>query len=292
MSARPHLRIGVLSRRVGVSTELLRAWERRYGLLRPKRSQGGFRLYDEQDEQRIRLMQEHLEHGVSAAEAASLALSGERPGEVAAAPATPASSPSGALEALSAALDDFDERRAQAVIDDLLAHFTLETILRDVVMPYLRELGSRWERGEVSVAQEHYASGLLRGRLLGLARGWGRGVGPHVLLAGAPGELHDLGLIAFGLAARAGGWRVTFLGQDTPIADIAEAARTVEPELVVIGATMRERLPSVRDELKALGKVAPLAVAGAGADSAIADEVGGRLLEGDPVSAADGLLAR
>ena len=69
-----HLRIGALSRRVGVSPELLRAWEQRYGLLRPLRSRGGFRLYSPADEERVRSMQRHLDAGVSAAEAARLAL--------------------------------------------------------------------------------------------------------------------------------------------------------------------------------------------------------------------------
>jgi DNA-binding transcriptional MerR regulator len=68
-----HLRIGELSRRAGVSPELLRAWERRYGLLRPARSAGGYRLYSADDEARIRRMQAHLSEGLSAAEAARLA---------------------------------------------------------------------------------------------------------------------------------------------------------------------------------------------------------------------------
>jgi methanogenic corrinoid protein MtbC1 len=273
---------------VGVSTDLLRAWERRYGLLRPERSNGGFRLYGLDDEARVRLMQEHLSAGVSAAQAARLTLAGERPTSEPAA-SSPSRAPTDALERLAGALDAFDERETQAVIDELLATYTLDTVLRDVVLPYLRELGERWARGEISVAQEHYASGLLRGRLLGLARDWGRGVGPGVVLAGAPGELHDLGLVAFGLALRARGWRVTFLGQDTPVADVAAVARTLEPELVVIAATAYEHLSSVTRELQALSEVAPLAVAGAGADAQLAESVGARLLEGDPVSAAAAL---
>jgi MerR family transcriptional regulator, light-induced transcriptional regulator len=289
MTPRPHLRIGELSRRSGVSAELLRAWERRYALLRPERSNGGFRLYGREDEERVRLMQVHLEHGVSAAEAARLALSGERPAEEA--PAPPSASPAQALDRLRAALDEFDEPEAHTVIDGLLARFTLDTILREVFLPYLRELGERWASGEVSVAQEHYASGLLRGRLLGLARGWDQGVGPRVLVAGAPGELHDLGLIAFGLAVRARGWRVTFLGQDTPVGDLAETARALDPDLVVVAAMTRRRFSSNAEALRALAEIAPLALAGAGADAAIAERVGGRLLEGDPVSAADTLVS-
>jgi MerR family transcriptional regulator, light-induced transcriptional regulator len=285
-----HLRIGELSRRSGVSAELLRAWERRYGLLHPERSSGGFRLYGPDDQERIALMQAHLAHGVAAAEAARLALAGQSaPG--AGTTGDSAASPTDALARLTAALDGFDELAAHAVFDELLAQFTLDTVLREVVLPYLRELGGRWAAGEVSVAQEHYASAVLRGRLLGLARGWGRGVGPRVLLAGAPGEQHDLGLIAFGLALRARGWSVTFLGPDTPINDVASVARTLDPALVVITATTPSRLASNASDLRELGEVVPLALAGAGADQALAEETGTLLLEGDPVSAAEALNA-
>jgi DNA-binding transcriptional MerR regulator len=290
MALAPQLRIGELSRRIGVSPELLRAWERRYGLLRPERSGGGFRLYGPADEQRIRLMQEHLERGLSAAEAARLSLAGERPALVEAEPDS-VRSPTRARARLTAALDDFDELEAQAVLDDLLASFTLDTVLGEVVLPYLHELGDRWAVGEITVAQEHYASSLLRGRLLGLARGWGNGLGPRVVLAGAPGEQHDLGLIAFGLALRGRGWRVTFLGQDTPLQEVAGVARALDPALVVVTATVPSRLAAVADDLRAVAEVAPLAIAGAGADAVIAGHVGGRLLEGDPVSAAEALGA-
>jgi DNA-binding transcriptional MerR regulator len=292
MAVAPHLRIGELSRRVGVSAELLRAWERRYGLLHPDRSSGGFRLYGADDERRVRLMREHLELGVAAAEAARLAIAGARPASAGAEPeADPVASPTQARARLAAALDRFDDPEAHAVIDDLLASFTLDTVLAEVVLPYLRELGDRWAGGEVSVAQEHYASALLRGRLLALARGWGRGVGPRAVLAGAPGEQHDLGLIAFGLALRARGWRVAFLGQDTPLEDVADVARTLEPALVVVTATARERLAANTRQLSALAEIAPLALAGAGADAVVAEQAGGRLLEGDPVAAADALVS-
>ncbi len=107
---------------------------------------------------------------------------------------------------------------------------TLETLLREVVLPYLRELGARWERGEASIAQEHFATAVLRGRLLGMARGWGLGIGPMAVLACLPGEHHDLGLIAFGLALRARGWRIVYLGPDTPIETVDEVSRHLQAE--------------------------------------------------------------
>ena len=105
--------------------------------------------------------------------------------------APPVSSPAPVVDAeeLEAALDRFDEAGAQQALDRLLATLTLDVVLRDVLMPYLHELGERWERGEASVAQEHFASNLVRGRLMALARSWDRGPGHGGLLACAEGEL-------------------------------------------------------------------------------------------------------
>ena len=117
-------------------------------------------------------------------------------------------------------------------------------------MPYLRDLGDRWERGEITVAQEHFASNVVRGRLLGIARGWGRGVGPRALLACAPGEQHELGLIAFGLALRAHGWRIEYLGADTPLDTIATSPNTLDVDLVVVSAVTPERIGELVTELR------------------------------------------
>jgi DNA-binding transcriptional MerR regulator len=276
-----HLRIGELSRRVGVSPELLRAWELRYGLLQPTRSSGGFRLYSEADEERIRRMRAYQDQGLSAAEAARLALAGASDERPATNVAMPDSS------ALADAFERFDEPAAQAAFDRALAALSLDALLRDLLIPYLHDLGERWEAGTASVAHEHFASSVVRGRLLGLARGWGQGAGPLAVLACAPGELHDLALIAFGLALRARGWRIAYLGPDTPLDTLLDTAQALEPRLVVVSATTPRHLSRVRDELGRLAKTAPLAVAGAGATAALAESVGAALLAGDPVREAE-----
>lgn len=276
------LRIGELSRRSGVSPELLRAWERRYKLLRPTRSVGGLRLYSPDDLERVRAMQRHLAQGLAAAEAAALATSTQtETGDVAMAP-------DDVRRQLEDALDAFDEGRAQAILDSLLATATLDTALSAVVVPYLHELGERWERGEASVAQEHFASSVLRGRLLGLARGWGRGIGPRLVLACAPGEQHDLGLMGFGLALRARGWRIVYLGADTPLASVADAADASDASFVVISAVNAERLHPYAAELRELAQSHRLCLGGAGAaDTDIGAEVA--KLSGDPVEEAERL---
>jgi DNA-binding transcriptional MerR regulator len=146
----PALRIGELSRRLGVSGHVLRAWESRYGLLQPARSAGGFRLYSEADELRVRRMQAHLARGLSAAEAARAVLGEDDPARAEASGAEPHRAPATASElpgALRQALDAFDEPAAQAILDRLMSDLSLPALLRDYVVPYLAELGERWQRG-------------------------------------------------------------------------------------------------------------------------------------------------
>ena len=279
-------RIGELSRRSGVSPELLRAWERRYGLLDPTRSKGGLRLYSPDDLERVQTMQRYLNAGMAAAEAATLvSRAGLRQLE---APGIDATS---ARRELAAALDAFDESRAQAILDELLAAATLDTVLSDVVLPFLDELGRRWESGEASVAQEHFASSVLRGRMLGLARGWGRGLGPIALVACLPGEQHDLGVIAFGLALRARGWRIAYFGADTPLETIEQAASQLDPSLIVLGGVDADRVRPLIGQLRALGQRWRL---GLGGKAALAREVVGLdvlALPGNPVEEAERVSA-
>ena len=289
------LRIGELSRRLGVSDHVLRAWERRYGLLKPVRSVGGFRLYSEDDESRVRRMQAHLARGLSAAEAARAALGAD---EVGAGSTDGGSEPvavgrheglADAASALALALDELDEPAAQAVLDRLLSDFTVETVLRDVLMPYLQELGERWQRGSVTVAQEHFASNLLRGRLASLARGWGHGHGPRAVLACPPGELHDLGLLVFGIALNRNGWRIGYLGADTPLDDLINTAVDTSADLVVLAAATPERFTGLTADLSRLASIVPLALAGAGAGQTTAQPIGARRLTADPVTEAQRL---
>jgi MerR family transcriptional regulator, light-induced transcriptional regulator len=293
------LRIGELSRRLGVTDHVLRAWERRYAVLRPVRTAAGYRLYSEADERRVRRMQEHLASGMSAAEAAHAAL-GEEEASAAEAGAAEASaaelgSSSGPdlpelARALAHSLNGLDEPGAQAALDRLLADFTIEAVLREVIMPYLREVGRRWQDGETTVLREHFASNILRGRLGSLARGWGNGHGPSAMLACPPGEQHDIPLLVFGIVLHRSGWRVDYIGADTPIADMVRTAKETHPALAVLAATTPERFAGLTADLTALAAIVPLALAGAGASAALASEVGGRVMEGDPITAALSLV--
>lgn len=278
------LRIGELSRRVGESPELLRAWELRYGLVAPERSPGGLRLYSEKDERRVRVMRHHIDMGLSASEAARLAKLADDPqGE--AAPASLAD-----IEAaLEGSFDALDEPAAQAALDRVMIAFGLQPMLSEVILPFMRRLGVRWASAQASVAQEHFATNVIAGRLRGLARGWGQGVGPRAILACPPGELHDLGLLCFGLALREHGWRIAYLGADTPIGDIAGTLDELSPAIVVLAAVTPQRFLDSADELAALAAQARVGIGGAGASAALASRLGAESLAGELLEVAAAL---
>ena len=130
--------------------------------------------------------------------------------------------------------------------------------------------GNGWEAGEVSVAQEHFASNLLRGRLLGLAQGWGQGQGPLAILACVPGEHHELGLLVFGVALRRRGWRITYLGTDSPIGAVADIARSLAPAVVVLLSINPDNFLDHARQIKQLAKQVPVVIAGTGATPEVA----------------------
>jgi MerR family transcriptional regulator, light-induced transcriptional regulator len=277
------LRIGEFARRAGVSPELLRAWERRYGLLQPIRSKGGFRLYTAEDAERVDQMLRGLDEGLSAAEAARRALAQARPA---------VGLLDDARRRLLAAVRGYDETALHSVLDEALAAFALETVLGDLILPALRKIGEDWERGELEVAQEHFATNLVRERLLGLARLWGRGSGVLAILACAPGERHDIGLIAFGLLLRSHGWRILFLGADTPLETLERTAASNPAQLVVVASVDSTRLETEAKRLRRLARTAPLVLSGAGASDEICTRLGIEQLDGDLVSAAADVAGR
>ncbi len=284
------IRIGEISRRTGVRPDSIRAWERRYGLLDPLRSSGGYRLYSATDEAVLQRMRELTGQGLAAAEAAEIARTTGGKG-------TPSSPGHGALDPsvqasrLRRALEAFDEPGADAILDESLAGLSLDRFVEGVVLVAMAEIGTRWESGAVTVAQEHFASALVRGRLLGLARGWGAGSGPLAVLACIPGELHDLGLISFGLCLRERGWRILYLGADTPPETLEETIASTRPDWVMLAASRGYRLGEATASLRPLAEMARVGIGGGGIDWAGALN-GITLLPGGAAEEAESLSVR
>ena len=281
----PFITIDELSRRVGVSEFLLRAWELRYGLINPARMEGDIGLYAIDDEVRILSMLAYIAQGLSPELAAQASITNfvVENSEVSKANSEKMNFDKAYL-LLRDSLDNFEEAAAQMILDGFFADFSLENVFRDVLLPYLHEMGIRWEQESLSVGQEHFASNIFRGRLSELARGWADGDGPTAILACPPGEIHEFALMMAGIMLHRSGWRIRYLGSNTPIGVVIDLVEKIRPELVLLSSTATKRFSSIISELRQISALAPLAIAGRGASQELADDCGATLIVGDSVS--------
>ena len=268
-------RIKQFAAKVGVREATLRAWEGRYDLLCPERTESGFRLYSRTDELRVRSMQAHMARGLAPAQAAALAAA--EPAVAIVAPAAPAA----LIDALVTAMKAFEATRFDQLLDGALARGTVPAI-SDVVLPVLVEIGRLWELAEITVGHEHFASHLIERRLLTLAGGWEAQHGPLALLACPSGERHTLGLICFGLLLADRGWRIAYLGADTPIEQVAAVSASLGPRAVILCALDPRHFASIEGAISALGADHHTILAGTAATADLARRLGVHLAEGNP----------
>jgi DNA-binding transcriptional MerR regulator len=281
------MRIGELSRRTGVTPELLRAWEQRYQLLRPSRSSGGFRLYSSADEARVRRTTALIAEGLSAGEAARLAATEDGVEQQDERPLV-----ADLADRLRRALDAFDAAAAHGALDRLFAAVSVEFAVTEVLIPYLHELGTRWADGNATVAQEHFASNLIRARLLGLAQDLGGGGGSSTTVAAClPGEAHDLGLVMLGLLMARRGWKLTFLGADTPFDSLESTVRSLQPSVVLVATYDAAVFHAHADAIGRLAATTRVAVTAPVEDEAITSK-GAEVLGRDIPAAAAALSGR
>lgn len=252
--------IGQAAIRAGVSIPLLRAWERRYGIVRPERTASGYRLYDETSIERLRAMRELVDAGWSPAQAARH-IEVEGVPSATAAPresdsTAPSPTPAGGLSAAFVdAAAEMDEPRVESTLDEIFASGSFERAVDDRLMPALRALGGAWSTGDVSVAAEHAASHAVLRRLSAAFQATGTGaMGRPVLVGLPPGCRHELGALAFATAVRRRGIGAVYLGPDVPLQSWVDAVRWTKARAIVIGA------PTSND-LEAAEEIANIALA-------------------------------
>jgi methanogenic corrinoid protein MtbC1 len=212
------LNIAAVARRTGIGADTLRKWERRYGVLRPSRTSGGQRRYDERDVARVEWLRDRLAEGFRIGEAAALLETDQANAE---------SSAAGLRDAIVAAVADTDTRRLVALVEQSFTLYDVETAIEEIVAPALRLVGDRWEAGADCIAEERLLSEVVLARLRTLLGDRRAAVRGTVVLACAPGERHELGLLALAVLLQADGWLAVYLGTDTPLdAAVATAVRT------------------------------------------------------------------
>lgn len=247
MTEEPLYNIGVVTRVTGIPIPTLHAWGRRYGFPEAARTAGGHRLYSEKDIARLRWVKAQMDTGLSVSRAIAAARALEAEGRLflsAAPEAAPRSGQATAAPALRdrlvEALLHHDLTRADQLMGEMLAFHTIEDLTLEVIGPALNEIGSAWEEGRITVATEHLASNYLRHRLLmWMVTGPAPRLSNPVVLACAPDEWHEGGLLMLGILLRRKGWPVAYLGQNVPFHDLAEFITDIQPPAIVLLA-MRE----------------------------------------------------
>jgi len=222
----------------GVKPVTLRAWERRYDLLHPERSEGRYRMYSQQDVDIIRRVTALIDKGIAISQAAVMVQQDVE--DIAVAQESPwAKHINGLLDAVAR----LDELALEAAYHKALADYPFDAILRQVILPLLRKLGERWASGEGAVAEEHFFSVYLRNQLgaqFHHLRTQSNGI--RLLAACLPGEHHESGLLIFALAAQLLGYRVTVLGANMPVEELVTVARQTQAKGIVLSASISDNL--------------------------------------------------
>lgn len=218
----------------GVPADTFRAWERRYGLPRPQRGEGGQRLYSERDIATIRWLRDRTNEGLTISQAVALLESEAEAPVVTDQPRSFEVLQNDLLQALLR----FDAVSADSLLSEAFALYALDAVCTNIMQPALVTVGEMWHSGTASVAQEHFASQFIRRKLLALLNIYDVPDGRATVVAAcAPGEQHDLGLLLLALFLVRRNYKVVFLGADVPADAMQQAVSQVHPDIVCISAT-------------------------------------------------------
>ncbi len=263
----------------GVPAPTLRAWERRYGILSPRRGENAYRLYSERDMATVTWLRERVTSGMTISQAIALLHTVEpvrrRNRRGRGHPNTSALPQFSEFEARAAtqpaperfdltelratllrALTEVDEYAANRTIGQAFAVHRVEDVCLSLLTPTLYAVGDMWARGEVSTAVEHFASAIIRARLESLFRNAaGDDSGPLVLIGCAPGELHELGALMLALFLRRSGLHVAYLGQNVEADGLITMVAATRPAAVLLSATLQVHVDMLRDVGRRLSKL-------------------------------------
>ncbi len=263
IEARPHeaaatgqeggLNIAAVSRRTGVATDTLRKWERRYDVLHPRRTPGGQRRYDDLEVSRVEWLRDRLSEGIRIGAAA--ALLEQASGHF-------AETAEELRDALIAAAHEGEPTRLLGLVEQAFTLHPFAVAVDEIVAPALRVVGDAWESGSAAIAEEHLLSETVRSRLERMLSDRRAGVRGKAVLACAPGERHELGLLSVAVMLQADGWLVAYLGADAPAESTLSLARRIDADVVCVSVTLPESLERLAAELETAPDEGPIVVAG------------------------------
>jgi MerR family transcriptional regulator, light-induced transcriptional regulator len=246
------LKMSQVEKLTGVGAHTLRAWERRYGVPRPQRSNGRQRLYSAAEVAIVRRMQELAAEGMALAHAAEIATR-----DVGTRWEGLAHGGQPILERFLEALLNFDERSADAAVAEALGAADIQRLFESLMVPALVRIGDGWHEGRVGIGQEHFATSYMRGRIEALGRQTTPSPhSPAVLLACIGGQRHELGLLMVAVLLRFRGLRTVFLGQDVPEDAVLRTVEDVQPAVVALSVDSGQ-VPQLESLSRGLRQMAP-----------------------------------
>ncbi len=241
--------IGTVSQVTGVNSVTLRAWERRYGLIKPTRTDSGHRLYSDEDVQHIQQILNLLEQGIAISRVKEAL-------NIAKQPPTPSNAHQHweqYQEQMLQGVNSFDEGVLDAVYNEAMSLYPVDVVTKQLLLPLLEKLGQRWAQVSTGVAEEHFFSVFMRNKLG--ARFHHRNQqnqGPRLIAACLPGEYHEFGLLLFSLAAHSRGYRIVLLGADMPLNQLSEVVHRSNSQGIVLSGSIKTDYPALQADLKKL----------------------------------------
>lgn len=230
-----HYPIRTISELTGVPTTTLRAWERRYGLLKPSRTAKGHRLYSGEDIDLIKDIVKLLKSNHTISEAIRIIRNPELN--------TLDSSEADDHWALYRqrmlkSIENFSEQNLDTTYNEVLSIYPIDMVTEQVIIPVLRELGDRWQARETGIAEEHFFSAFLRNKLgARLHHESHRSRGSKILVSCLPGEHHELGILLFCIAAISHGYQILYLGTDMPPSQLSRVVERTNVSAVLLSGT-------------------------------------------------------
>lgn len=262
-----------------ISPSTLRAWERRYNVCTPQRSQSGYRLYSDRDVALIKWLKSQVDAGMSISQAVSwydrIVEETDDSDRIVLPKAEQTNSNLGtnrdrivdiratqsvrSLQALQGELLDalitFNETVAERIVNEAFSLYTLEEVGDNLITPVLVEIGELWHDGRLSITREHYATGYLRQRLVSMLRGVaGESIGPTIWIGCAPGELHEIGSILLSIYMKRAGFQVRYLGQNLPVDDLVDEVKKNQPNMILFSATSIQTVKTLQNLTNALAE--------------------------------------
>jgi DNA-binding transcriptional MerR regulator len=252
-----------VSKLTGVGAITLRAWERRYGLIQPVRKESGHRLYTRKHIDQINRITALTQQGMRISQIRPEMLESGAADDSVSGPDS--DTWKNYLNSMMAAIISFDEERLEEIYNEALSLYAIGTVTRKLLTPLLIELGLRWEGGEGSIAEEHFFAFYLRNKLGARYHHRARGNrGPLILIAGMPGEHHEIGLLLFALAAHDSGYRVLPLGANMPLHELAPVCRKKGCAAIVLSGAIEPSKDTLTRSLPSLvaANAAPVLIGG------------------------------